>query len=79
VAREPPGVGASEPATRSALAAMVRLGLTPADMGNALPSVTQRLSTPRKRQCSSSGEVDGSTPMRTLPAAWEKVLIAWVW
>ena len=60
--------------TRSAFAAIVRLGLTPADIGSALPSVTNRFATPRTLQRPSSGEVSGSVPIRTVPTTWENVL-----
>src|SRR4029077_10549030 len=51
--------------TRSALAAIVRLGLTPPATGSALASTTERFSTPRNEHHPSSGDVRGSRPMRT--------------
>src|SRR5262249_4550688 len=51
--------GARTPATksavRSAVAAIVRLGLTPADIGSALPSAIHSPGTPRKRPAASTG------------------------
>jgi hypothetical protein len=44
--REPDHAATIVSAARSAFAAIVRLGLTPADMGSALPSVIHRLSMP---------------------------------
>ncbi len=41
--------------TRSAFAAMVRLGFTPPAVGMKLPSTTKRLSTPCRRQYGSRG------------------------
>src|SRR5690606_2042413 len=60
--------------TPSALAAMVRLGFTPALPGEALPSVTQRFSIPCRRQNRSTADVRGSSPIRAVPTACEKVL-----
>lgn len=64
--------------TRSALAAIVRLGLTPPPVGRNDASTTNRFSTPRRRHQGSSGAVFGSSPKRTVPAAWEKVVMWWV-
>jgi hypothetical protein len=60
-------------AARKAFAAMVRLGLTPADVGMTLPSITYRLSSPRKRQSRSTADVRASRPMRRVPTACERV------
>ena len=64
------------PATRKALATMVKLGFTPLDVGMKLPSSTYRFASPRQRQVSSSAAVAADSPNRIVPTAWEKVSIS---
>ena len=60
-------------ATRSALAAMVRAGLTAAEDGKKLLSTMNRLLTSWLRQLESRMLADGSVPATAVPHMWELV------
>src|SRR6516165_2116091 len=63
----PPSRSSRWSPTRSALAMMVRVGLTAALDGKKLPSTTYKLSTSCVRQLRSSADVVGSPPKRIVP------------
>jgi hypothetical protein len=60
-------------ATRSALAAMVKAGLSAAEDGKKLPSTTNKLLMSWLRQSGSRTFADGSVPATAVPHMWELV------
>jgi len=57
--------------TLNPLAAIVKLGFTPPELGMKLPSTTNRLSTPKNRHHGSSTAMLGSLPNLAVPSACE--------